>query len=51
VRTGRIQYTSSQVVGERCCVLGHAAGFIDPLYSKGLYTTLMSTGAAGAPAD
>lgn len=43
VRTGRLQYTATQVVGERCCLLGHAAGFIDPLYSKGLYTTLMST--------
>jgi tetracycline 7-halogenase / FADH2 O2-dependent halogenase len=42
-RTDRLQYTSTQVVGERFCLLGHAAGFIDPLYSKGLYTTLMST--------
>jgi tetracycline 7-halogenase / FADH2 O2-dependent halogenase len=42
-RTGRLQYTASHVIGERCCLLGHAAGFIDPLYSKGLYTTLMST--------
>lgn len=42
-RTERLQYTSTQVVGERFCLLGHAAGFIDPLYSKGLYTTLMST--------
>jgi len=42
-RTERLQYTSTHVVGERFCLLGHAAGFIDPLYSKGLYTTLMST--------
>jgi FADH2 O2-dependent halogenase len=42
-RTGRLQYTATHVVGERFCLLGHAAGFIDPLYSKGLYTTLMST--------
>jgi FADH2 O2-dependent halogenase len=41
-RTERLQYTSKQVVGDRFCLLGHAAGFIDPLYSKGLYTTLMS---------
>ncbi len=42
-RTDRLQYTATHVVGERFCLLGHAAGFIDPLYSKGLYTTLMST--------
>ncbi|MCA9988836.1 MAG: NAD(P)/FAD-dependent oxidoreductase [Anaerolineales bacterium] len=39
-RAGRLQYTSSQVVGDRWALLGHAAGFIDPLYSKGLYSTL-----------
>ncbi len=42
-RTGRIQYSSKQVVGDRYCLLGHAAGFIDPLFSKGLYVTSMST--------
>ncbi|MDJ0736862.1 MAG: NAD(P)/FAD-dependent oxidoreductase [Nostocaceae cyanobacterium] len=41
-RTGRIQYSSKQIVGDRFCLLGHAAGFIDPLFSKGLYTSLMS---------
>jgi FADH2 O2-dependent halogenase len=41
-RTERLQYSASGVVGDRYCLLGHAAGFIDPLYSKGLYTTLMS---------
>lgn len=41
-RTGRVQYSSKRVVGDRFALLGHAAGFIDPLYSKGLYTTLMS---------
>ncbi len=46
-RTGRLQYGSTQVVGERFCLLGHAAGFIDPLYSKGLYTTLMSVAVLG----
>lgn len=43
-RTGRIQYSSKQVVGDRFCLLGHAAGFIDPLFSKGLYTSLMTAG-------
>jgi tetracycline 7-halogenase / FADH2 O2-dependent halogenase len=40
VRAGRIQYTSKQIVGDRWALLGHAAGFIDPLYSKGMYTSL-----------
>ncbi|MEZ4645948.1 MAG: NAD(P)/FAD-dependent oxidoreductase, partial [Chloroflexota bacterium] len=40
VRAGRIQYSSTQVVGDRWALLGHAAGFIDPLYSKGLYSSL-----------
>ena len=36
-RAGRIQYNSRQIVGDRWALLGHAAGFVDPLYSKGLY--------------
>ena len=40
VRAERLQYTSSEVVGDRFCLLGHAAGFIDPLFSKGLHTSL-----------
>jgi len=39
-RTNRIQYTSKKVVGDRYCLLGHSAGFIDPLFSKGLYASL-----------
>ncbi len=41
-RAGRIQYASKQIVGDRWALLGHAAGFVDPLFSKGLYTTFMS---------
>ncbi|MBA3946886.1 MAG: NAD(P)/FAD-dependent oxidoreductase [Herpetosiphonaceae bacterium] len=41
-RTERLQYSSTHLFGERFCLLGHAAGFIDPLFSKGLYTTFMS---------
>ncbi|MBW7881867.1 MAG: tryptophan 7-halogenase [Caldilineaceae bacterium] len=41
-RSGRISYSSTHVAGDRYCLLGHAAGFVDPLYSKGLYTTMMS---------
>lgn len=40
VRAGRLQYSSTQVAGDRFCLLGHAAGFIDPLFSKGLHTSL-----------
>lgn len=39
VRAGRIQYSATQIVGDRWALLGHAAGFIDPLYSKGLYSS------------
>lgn len=40
VTTDRINYSSKKVVGDRWTLLGHAAGFIDPLFSKGLYTSL-----------
>lgn len=36
VATGRLQYSSKQVIGDRFCLTSHAAGFIDPLYSRGL---------------
>jgi FADH2 O2-dependent halogenase len=39
VSTGRMQYTSTQTTGHRWCLLSHAAGFIDPLYSRGLTNT------------
>ncbi len=42
-RTGRIQYSAKRVVGDRFALLGHAVGFIDPLFSKGLYVSMMST--------
>ncbi|MGH7782615.1 MAG: FAD-dependent monooxygenase, partial [Candidatus Binatia bacterium] len=42
VRSDRLQYSARHVVGDRCALLAHAAGFIDPLYSKGLYITHMS---------
>lgn len=40
VRGDRLQYGARAVVGDRYALLGHAAGFIDPLFSKGLYTSL-----------
>ncbi len=36
----RLQYSSSATVGDRFCLLPHAAGFIDPLYSSGLSLTV-----------
>lgn len=42
VGSDRIQYTSTSIATDRACLLGHAAGFIDPLFSKGLYTSLAS---------
>lgn len=42
VRTDRLQYSAKHVVGDRFALLAHAVGFIDPLYSKGLYVTHMS---------
>ncbi|MGK5550288.1 NAD(P)/FAD-dependent oxidoreductase [Actinomadura kijaniata] len=39
VRTDRMQYSSSQTVGHRWCLMSHAAGFLDPLFSRGLSNT------------
>ena len=39
MRIDRLQYSAHHIVGERTALLAHAAGFIDPLYSKGLYVT------------
>jgi FADH2 O2-dependent halogenase len=41
-RTGRIQYSSTRAAGARFALLSHAAGFIDPLYSRGLISTVES---------
>jgi FADH2 O2-dependent halogenase len=40
VRTGRLQYSASETVGDRFCLTAHAAGFIDALYSRGLTNTV-----------
>ncbi|KRV47260.1 FAD-dependent oxidoreductase [Wenjunlia vitaminophila] len=39
VRTDRLQYSSSRTVGDRWALLSHAAGFIDPLFSRGMSNT------------
>jgi FADH2 O2-dependent halogenase len=40
VSTSRLQYSSNRVVGPRYCLLAHAAGFVDPLFSRGLHVTM-----------
>ncbi|MFF6994411.1 NAD(P)/FAD-dependent oxidoreductase [Streptomyces sp. NPDC008313] len=42
---GRLQYSSRHIVGERYCLASHAAGFVDPLYSRGLGHSLEIVGA------
>jgi FADH2 O2-dependent halogenase len=39
VRTDRMQYSSTQTVGHRWCLMSHATGFLDPLFSRGLSNT------------
>jgi len=41
VRTGRIQHRPSKMAGDRWALLGLATGVVDPLFSKGLYSTLV----------
>lgn len=43
VSTGRIQYSATRTVGHRWALLSHAAGFIDPLFSRGLVNTSETT--------
>ena len=43
VSADRIQYSASECVGDRFCLLSHAAGFIDPLFSRGLFNTMQTT--------
>lgn len=40
VATDRLQFNSSRVVGDRFCLLPHAASFVDPLFSSGLAITM-----------
>lgn len=39
VSTGRLQYSSSRTIGHRWCLMSHAAGFLDPLFSRGISNT------------
>lgn len=38
--TDRMQFSSRRIVGDRWCLLPHAAAFVDPLYSSGLGITM-----------
>lgn len=40
VGTDRIQYSSTRAVGERFLLLPHAYGFVDPLFSRGIWRLL-----------
>src|SRR5579863_2307662 len=40
VTTGRLQYSSKQCTGYRYCLMSHAAGFVDPLFSRGMVNTV-----------
>lgn len=39
VSTDRLQYSASTSIGDRYCLMAHAYGFIDPLFSRGLSNT------------
>jgi len=39
VATDRLQYSAGSVIGERYCLMAHAASFIEPLFSRGLAIT------------
>lgn len=41
-RAPRINYNCKTAVGDRYCLLGHSAGFVDPLFSRGLANTFES---------
>ncbi|MHC3473326.1 NAD(P)/FAD-dependent oxidoreductase [Streptomyces sp. 7R007] len=47
--TSRLQYSSHAAVGDRYCLAAHAAGFVDPLYSRGLAHSLEVVGALARP--
>jgi FADH2 O2-dependent halogenase len=40
----RLQYSSKQIVGDRFCLIPHAAGLVDPLFSSGLAMTITFVG-------
>lgn len=45
--TDRLQFSSTRCVGDRYCMMLHATGFIDPLFSRGLQNTAATINALG----
>ncbi|MGH3373571.1 MAG: NAD(P)/FAD-dependent oxidoreductase [Actinoallomurus sp.] len=39
ISTARLQYSPKGTIGDRFCLTSHAAGFIDPLFSRGMSNT------------
>ena len=48
VKTDRLQFSSNACVGDRYCLMLHANGFIDPLFSRGLENTAVTIHALAA---
>jgi len=46
--TRRLQYSASRMVGDRFCLLPHAASFVDPLFSSGLTVTMAAINSIAA---
>lgn len=44
----RLQFSSHSAVGDRFCMLPHAFGFVDPLFSSGLGVTMFAINAIAA---
>jgi FADH2 O2-dependent halogenase len=40
ISTDRLQYSATQSVGHRWVLMSHAAGFLDPLFSRGMSNTV-----------
>jgi FADH2 O2-dependent halogenase len=40
VSTGRLQYSTTRCSGRRYCLMSHASGFVDPLFSRGMVNTV-----------
>jgi FADH2 O2-dependent halogenase len=40
VSTDRMQYSSTKSIGYRWCLMSHASGFLDPLFSRGMSNTV-----------
>lgn len=48
IGTRRLQYSASRIVGDRFCLLPHAATFVDPLFSSGLAVTVSAINSIAA---